>query len=161
VREVDPYGPSSEFSYFRDLTTVSAAAKHADASALKGRGVFAAPGTGIPHPVHGTAEDAQKRLFASFEHRVVVGAGGGFYPTDSTPNFVAEAFATAVRAHAALAPILPQLPLPAYGPTVDTVRLDTGTSSAIQAAENTTVGETDSPPRSSARRSGQSAARST
>lgn len=68
---------------------------------------------------------------------------GGFIPAAGAPMFLAEQFATAARARAALAAALPQVPLPQEGDHIEIPRLATGAAVAVVASENSGVQETD------------------
>lgn len=65
----------------------------------------------------------------------------GFIPAAGPPLFIAEQFATAARARAALAAALPQQPLPQQGDHIEVPRLATGAAVAVVASENATVQE--------------------
>jgi hypothetical protein len=67
----------------------------------------------------------------------------GFVPAAGSPMFIAEMFATAARARAALAAALPQQPLPPTGDHVEVPRLATGAAVAVVASEGAVVQETD------------------
>jgi HK97 family phage major capsid protein len=67
----------------------------------------------------------------------------GFIAAAGAPMFIAEKFATAARARAALAAALPQVPLPQEGDHIEIPRLATGAAVAVVASENAVVQETD------------------
>jgi hypothetical protein len=125
------------------------AGKHVHDMALAGhRGASAAPGTGIPDAVHGSAEDARQRLAASAEHRTVTSGGvaGPFIPT-CPPAFIAELFAESARAVAVLASALPHHELPPYGLEVSAPSFTVGpsVSDPAEAAATSTTDFTSSP----------------
>jgi HK97 family phage prohead protease len=154
VRERSAYGPGSNFSWFRDLATVSLAQgqqnKRAELELEYGR---LGPGDGTS-PIgsrseqgdQGGVDEARARL-NTVETRDITTADPGagvFVPASgSVPTFVADAFAAAARAQATLAVTLPRRELPASGLTVTAPGLSTGASVATQAPEAATVSETD------------------
>ena len=110
-REEGPYGPEKPHSYFRDFAAVGAAKEAADAIKRVSPGFSARLRDVLPaHPVHGTVEDAEKRLL-EVERRTVTPASIDIYAI-AGPAFVGELFATAARTKAALAGALRHEPLP-------------------------------------------------
>jgi hypothetical protein len=150
--ERSPYGPGSEYSYFRDLALVAlndGRRREAEArTGLPASGSF----IGEVHPVHGALEEAQRRLAIAVERAphereyrdLTTGdpGGAGVIPTGA-PVTVAEAFASALRAKAVLASVLRREPLPEAGMVVEAPRIATGVGVAVQASQLGGVQETD------------------
>lgn len=68
--------------------------------------------------------------------------GGEFVPAGA-PTRVANAFARAVRARSAVAPLLTSVPLPERGMSVEEPKIGTGPTVDMQSAENAAISETD------------------
>ncbi len=123
------YGPGSKHSWFRDLAASSAAERGFD---------------WMPAPSWGGAGEARDRL-ASVQYRTLnttTTSGGDFVPPG--PSFIAEEFATAVRAASKLTTILPRNPVPETGIfKLSTPRITTGTTVAIQQTQNSALSNTD------------------
>lgn len=153
VRARSPYGPDSPHSFFRDLL-VTGSANHLRALSHE-RGEPAdrmlsfgsVLGSRSEGGEQGGVAEARERLarLAEAEQRdasTTAGQGGGFI-TAWAPAFIAAAFSTAARARAVLPGLLPVLPLPPAGLTIDTGRISSGTSAEAQAGDNQNISETD------------------
>src|SRR5262249_50165021 len=96
-------------------------------------------------PGWGGLAEARQRL-AKVEKRVVTSSDPGglsFLPGSSVPGFVADAFATSLRAKAVVANVIRTEPLPDSGLTVSTARFAIAPTVAVQTAENTAASQTD------------------
>src|SRR5262249_2969383 len=96
-------------------------------------------------PGWGGLAEARQRL-AKVEKRVVTSSDPGglsFLPQTSAPGFVADAFATSLRAKAVVASVIRLEPLPPAGLSVSTARFATAPTVAVQTAENTAASQTD------------------
>ena len=148
IRERSRYGARSEFSYFRDLAMVHAAEARKTIAIDKSLPSLQRfeEGSLPPHPVHGSLEDARRRLAIASEYRDVSTSdpgGASFLPGGSVPAFVGMEFATALRTRAVLPGVIRVEPLPESGLKVETPRIATATSAAIQASEASAASETD------------------
>ena len=131
------YSLRGPHSYFRDLAASAADAQSVD---------------WMPHPQHGGAAEARDRLATVKPHverarinaerrtlSTVATAGGDFalnFTPTAAPGYVGRAFATAVRNKARLAQLLHHEPLPDPGVKIETARITTGTTAAVQTADN-------------------------
>ena len=132
------YGPGSEHSWFRDMAASLADERKID---------------WMPAPSWGGVGEARARLAtvsplverARFEQRTLTTgatAGGDFVPPG--PSFIAEEFATAVRAASKLSTILPRNPLPEKGIfNLTTPRITQGATGAVQATQNAAISNQD------------------
>jgi Escherichia/Staphylococcus phage prohead protease len=113
-RDDGPYGPDKPHSYFRDLAIVTEARATADglrsASPLFAGRIM---DYSTPHPIHGTAEAAERRL-AEVEKRMLSSVAFDIFTTapGGGPGFVGDLFAVAARVKAALTTALHHEPLP-------------------------------------------------
>ena len=147
----ETYGAGSSFSWFRDRATVAAAEQAQDAAISRGDRVELIADSAFPHPIFGGLEEARARLATvnGPERRdlsTTATAGGNFagiFSPTTAPGFIADHFAAAVRAKAVVAGIVRNEPLPRTGMKVETVRLSTGTATAVQSSEGATVQDTD------------------
>jgi HK97 family phage major capsid protein len=151
-----PYYEGGPHSWFQDRVLVREAEERADAAAmdpgLRGIELGAAR---LPQPGEPTVEQARQRLDdlrsaqklnIGYEQRDLSTSdapGGGAFVPAGAPIFVAEAFGDAARLEASLAREMVQRPLPPYGKTVESARIESGAAVAIQASENSSVQETD------------------
>jgi Phage capsid family len=136
--ELTAYEPGSPHSYFRDMAVVAAAAQQVE---------------WMPARSWGSPGEAQARLAtvsapierARYEARTLsttTTAGGDF--VSPGPAFLAEQFATAVRAASKMTSILPRNPLPAKGIfSLSTPRITTGATTGVQATQNSAVSSLD------------------
>ncbi|HZS25368.1 MAG TPA: HK97 family phage prohead protease [Gaiellaceae bacterium] len=151
VSERSPYGPTSTFSWFRDLERVHRAAaemRRQEREGLRRIGLGLPPVGDMPaNRDDGTLDDAVRRL-RSVERpdaeKRAVGTSAMTGMIDSAtlvPEFIEATFHQALRIQAVLANALPQQELPpgfvvpssAFGNTL----LTTGTTAGVQTSENT------------------------
>jgi len=99
----------------------------------------------VPPPTVGSVAQARARVDQVEKRDLTTSAtdGGGFLGNGAVPGYIAAEFALAMRTHAQIASVLKHADLPASGMVVTSPRLSTGTSTAVQATENTAVSETD------------------
>jgi Phage capsid family len=140
VTENTYYGETSPHSFFRDLWL----------SATENVDGF----DPLPHPTAGGPAEARTRLQREGATRqretrtlsVTAGAGGDFalnFTPTAVPGYIASAFAAAVRSKAVVANVLHHEPLPAPGVKIETPRITTGTTAAVQTADNASASNTD------------------
>ena len=140
VRERMPYGPGSEFSWFRDkarVTSATAPPALPPSGSSAGRwnpnprGEYGPPNL----PSDGKLEAAVARLSIA-EGRALTtatGAGGDFMmPTGGAPGFVADLFATSAKALGRYAAALRHEPMPAAGTLIQAPKLTAAATVAIQ-----------------------------
>lgn len=140
VNERSPYGPNSTVGYFADKVRL------AEADAANDRWIAGAQrhlvGTdpGLPAYGQGTLDDARRRIMLG-EKRDVTSAGGGAGFT--TVAWFGQSFDNAARAVGRIRDLVTVRDLPLKGMTVRVPRLTTGTTTAVQAGEDTSVSESD------------------
>jgi HK97 family phage prohead protease len=151
VRARDPYGPGSEFSWFRDKARVAADEPRPIAIPADGTidGRYAerfGSDWGAPAlQTDGSIKDARTRLEIAAERALTttLGAGGEFvHPGGGVPGFIAELFATSAKAIGQIADALDNQPLSAHGKAVETPIL-TGSASVAVHVDGASVSSTD------------------
>ena len=140
VRERMPYGPGSEFSWFRDKGRAETAAQRPGMPAdglydgrfnSNPRGEFGPPSL----PTDGSLEESRRRLRIAEDRALTTstGAGGDFMmPTGGPPGFVADLFATSAKALGRYAAALRHEPMPAAGTLIEAPKLTAAATVAIQ-----------------------------
>ena len=139
VREKMPYGPGSDFSWFRDKARFETATR---TSALPvgvsdGRLSPRPRGEGGPPslPTDGPLEETRRRLRIAEDRALTTstGAGGDFMmPTGGPPGFIADLFALSAKALGRYAAALRHEPMPAAGTLIEAPRLTAAASVAIE-----------------------------
>jgi hypothetical protein len=134
IEDRSPYGPRSPHSWFRDRLAVDRVERQrteAIAAGVRIDHIDDVPE--LPHPVHGTTEEARQRLGAVETRDVTTSdpGAGAWLPAGSVPNFVAQRFQVAARAKAALTNLIPREAMPP-GMVIDLPHWTTGASVAVQ-----------------------------
>jgi HK97 family phage major capsid protein len=149
VRERSFYGPTSRYSYFRDLVTVQLANERRSKArmdpGLRGHDPGDPFALGLQvNPKFGGAEESRRRLASVEQRDVTTGDPGalGFIPQDA-PSFVGDAYAGAARAQATVAAALRVEQLPEDGMDVSIPVFTTGPAAGVQAAEGDAPTETE------------------
>jgi Escherichia/Staphylococcus phage prohead protease len=141
VRERGPYGPESKFSFYRDLVVTEEARQAKEARF--GSQAFEYPASSsMEDNLHGTLDDAKKRLASVQQRDIGTTAFDNFVPVTAGGAFVGSLFATSARARAVVASTLTQGDLPRGGMTVTVPRLTTSATAATH-VELAAVSETD------------------
>jgi HK97 family phage prohead protease len=142
-RPSSPYRPDGPHSWFRDLAVAAHARATTDLAVTRGQRVgtlleASFLGSRTEAGEQGGLKEAQERLARHHEARDVTSAdpGAGAFVPAGPPAYVAEEFARAARSQATLAAALRTAPLPPQGLTVEVPRITTGSTVAVQAAEN-------------------------
>jgi hypothetical protein len=146
ARDRSAYGPDSKHSWFRDQALDALERARQGDAITRGVPVRGVLSQELGHPIHGDLEDARRRLATVTEQRVVTTAdpgGASFLPAGSVPGFLVDAFATGARAEAMLATAFGTVPLPPAGVKIESARIQSDATTAVQTAENTAVSSTD------------------
>ena len=139
VRERMPYGPGSDFSWFRDKARFETATRTSPlpVGVSDGRLSPRPHGSSGPPslPTDGPLEETRRRLSIAEGRALTTSTGGGgdfMMPTGGPPGFIADLFALSAKALGRYAAALRHEPMPAAGTLIEAPRLTAAASVAIE-----------------------------